>query len=49
LKKSTGDKAVPYTVLVVIIAIVLMYLLGLIARMLGFGFGMGVGPLGMPR
>jgi hypothetical protein len=49
LKKSTADKVVPYTILVVISAIVLMYLPGLIARMLGFGFGMGLGPTGMPR
>ena len=54
LKKSTGDKVVPYTIVVVISAIVLMYLIGLIARSLGFGFGMGpgpmaMGPMGMPR
>lgn len=54
LKKSTVDKAVPFTIVVVISAIVLMYLLGMIARSLGFGFGMsagsmGMGPMGMPR
>ena len=54
LKKSTPDKAVPFTIVVVVSAIVLMYLLGMIARSLGFGFGMGggsigVGPMGMLR
>ena len=52
LKKSTPDKAVPFTIVVVVSAIVLMYLLGMIARSLGFGFGtaggpIGVGPMGM--
>src|ERR1043166_2268629 len=49
LKKSTGDKVVPYTIVVVISAIVLMYLIGLIARSLGFGMGggpMAMGPMG---
>jgi hypothetical protein len=54
LKKSTSDKVVPYTILVVVCAIVLMYLLGLLARLLGLGFGMGagplsIGPMSMPR
>ena len=53
LKKSAPDKAVPYTIAVLISAIVLMYLLGMMARSLGFGFGMGPGPMamatGMPR
>jgi len=54
LKKSTPEKAVPFTIVVVISAIVLMYLLGMIARSLGFGFGMGagsmgMGPMGVPR
>jgi hypothetical protein len=47
LKKSTPDKAVPFTIVVLVSAIVLMYLLGMIARSLGFGFGMGAGPMGM--
>jgi hypothetical protein len=47
LKKSTPDKAVPFTIVVVVSAIVLMYLLGMIARSLGFGFGMGGGSMGM--
>ena len=54
LKKSTAERAIPFTLLVVVSAIVLMYLLGMIARSLGFGLGMGtgplaVGPMGMPR
>ena len=54
LKKSTADRAVPFTIVVVVSAIVLMYLLGMIARSLGFGFGMGagsvgVGAMGIPR
>jgi hypothetical protein len=54
LRKATADRAVPFTLVVVISAIVLMYLLGMIARSLGFGFGMGggpmaMGPMGMPR
>jgi Yip1-like protein len=54
LKKSTADRVVPYTIVVVISAIVLIYLIGLIARSLGLGFGMGagpmaMGPMGMPR
>jgi Yip1-like protein len=54
LKKSAADKVVPYTIVVLISAIVLMYLIGLIARGLGLGFGMGagpmaIGPMGMPR
>ena len=47
MKKSTPDKAVPFTIVVVVSAIVLMYLLGMIARSLGFGFGMGGGSMGM--
>lgn len=47
LKKSTPDKAVPFTIVVLISAIVLMYLLGMIARGLGFGFGGGPGAMGM--
>ena len=47
LKKSTADRAVPFTIVVVVSAIVLMYLLGMIARSLGFGFGMGAGSMGM--
>jgi hypothetical protein len=47
LKKSTPDKAVPLTIVVVVSAIVLMYLFGMIARSLGFGFGMGGGSMGM--
>jgi hypothetical protein len=47
LKKSTPDKAVPFTIVVVVSAIVLMYLLGMTARSLGFGFGMGAGPMGV--
>jgi hypothetical protein len=54
LKKSTADRAVPFTIVVVVSAIVLMYLLAMIARSLGFGFGMGagsmgVGAMGIPR
>jgi Yip1 domain len=54
LKKATADKAVPFTIVVLISAIVLMYLLGMIARSLGFGFGLGsgpmaMGPMGLPR
>jgi Yip1-like protein len=54
LKKATADKAVPFTIVVLISAIVLMYLLGMIARGLGFGFGIGsgpmaMGPMGLPR
>ena len=52
LRKAAADKAVPFTIVVVISAIVLMYLLGMIARGLGFGFGAGpmaAGPLGVPR
>lgn len=53
LKKSTPDKAVPFTIVVVVSAIVLMYLLALIARSLGFGFGYGLGfggaPMGVGR
>jgi hypothetical protein len=47
--KSTSDKAVPFTIVVVVSAIVLFYLLELIARGLGFGFGLGLGagPMGM--
>ena len=41
LKKSAPDKAVPYTIAVVISTIVLMYLLGMMARSLGFGLGPG--------
>jgi len=48
MNKSTADKAVPFTIVVVVSAIVLMYLLALIARSLGFGFGMGIGPVGTP-
>lgn len=47
LNKSTADKVVPYTILVVISAIVVMYALGVIARLLGLGFGMGAGPMAM--
>lgn len=54
VKKSTPDRAIPYTIVVVISAIVLMYLISLIARSLGMGFGIGagpmaMGPMGMPR
>ncbi|HUH94375.1 MAG TPA: Yip1 family protein [Casimicrobiaceae bacterium] len=54
LKKSTVERAIPFTLLVVVSAIVLMYLLAMIARGLGFGFGIGTGPLaagpmGVPR
>ena len=54
LKKATADKAVPFTIVVLISAVVLMYLLGMIARGLGFGFGVGsgpmaMGPMGLPR
>ncbi len=45
MKKSAVDKAIPFTIVVVISAIVLMYLLGMIARGLGIGFGMGAGPM----
>jgi Yip1 domain len=48
MNKSTADKAVPFTIVVVVSAIVLMYLLALIARSLGFGFGMGISPVGTP-
>jgi hypothetical protein len=57
LRKSTVDRAIPFTIVVVISAIVLMYLLEMIARGLGFGFGFGgmgagpmaAGPMGAPR
>jgi hypothetical protein len=53
LGKSTTEKALPFTIVVVVCAIVVMYLIGLIARTLGFGFGaagpMAVGPMGLPR
>ena len=45
LKKSAPDKAVPYTIAIVISAIVLIYLLGMMARSLGFG--LGAGPMAM--
>jgi hypothetical protein len=47
LKKSTAEKVVPYTILVVVSAIVVTYVLGVIARLLGLGFGMGAGPMAM--
>ena len=53
LGKSTTEKALPFTIVVVVCAIVVMYLIGLIARTLGFGFGaagpIAVGPMGLPR
>jgi hypothetical protein len=55
LRRSTADRAIPFTIVVVISAIVLMYLLEMIARGLGFGFGgmgagpMAAGPMGAPR
>lgn len=53
LGKSTAEKALPFTIVVIVCAIVVMYLIGLIARMLGLGFGaagpLAVGPMGLPR
>jgi hypothetical protein len=53
LGKSAAEKAIPFTIVVIVCAIVVMYLIGLIARTLGFGFGaaapMAVGPMGLPR
>lgn len=52
LKKSAPDKAVPYTIAVVISVIVLIYLLGMMARSLGFGLGpgsMAMATMVMPR
>ena len=49
LGKTTPEKALPFTIVVVICAIVAMYLLGLIARSIGLGFGpIAIGP-GWPR
>jgi hypothetical protein len=53
LGKSTAEKALPFTIVVIVCAIVVMYLIGLIARALGLGFGVAgpvaVGPMGLPR
>ena len=53
LGKSTAEKALPFTIVVIVCAIVVMYLIGLIARALGLGFGaagpIAVGPMGLPR
>lgn len=53
LGKTSAEKALPFTIVVVICAIVAMYLLGLIARSLGLGFGVAgpiaIGPTGLPR
>jgi hypothetical protein len=53
LRKSTAEKALPFTIVVIVCAIVVMYLIGLIARALGLGFGaagpVAVGPMGLPR
>jgi hypothetical protein len=45
MKKSSADKAVPFTIVVVVSAIVLIYLLAWIAGSLGFGFHMGAGSM----
>ena len=53
LGKSTAEKALPFTIVVIVCAIVVIYLIGLIARALGLGFGaagpIAIGPMGLPR
>jgi len=54
LKKATTDRVVPYTIIVVVAAIVLMSLIALLAHLLGLGVGVGAGPIaigptGLPR
>src|SRR5262249_34070539 len=47
LKKCAADKATVYTIVVLLCAIVLMYLLRLIVYTLGVGAGMGVSGMSM--